>query len=287
MPRTKRQKLIRMIEKYIMIFIGAVLTAVGLELFLVPNQIIDGGIIGISILISHITDIPLAVLIVALNMPFLYLGYKQIGKTFAFSTIFAVMSLAGWVVYFRPIPELTNDLFLAAVFGGIVIGGGVGLIIRYGGSLDGTEIIAIILDKRTGFSVGEVVMVMNLFILANAGFVFSWDKAMYSLVAYFVAFKVIDITIEGLDETKGVIIVSDNPDEIAETLLARLGRGVTVLHGAGGFSGEPKKVLYSVITRLEIAKLKAIIYEKDENAFATVQDVHEVIGGRIKKKAIH
>ncbi len=287
MPRTKRQKLIRMIEKYIMIFIGAVLTAVGLELFLVPNQIIDGGIIGISILISHITDIPLAVLIVALNMPFLYLGYKQIGKTFAFSTIFAVMSLAGWVVYFRPIPELTNDLFLAAVFGGIVIGGGVGLIIRYGGSLDGTEIIAIILDKRTGFSVGEVVMVMNLFILASAGFVFSWDKAMYSLVAYFVAFKVIDITIEGLDETKGVIIVSDNPDEIAETLLARLGRGVTVLHGAGGFSGEPKKVLYSVITRLEIAKLKAIIYEKDENAFATVQDVHEVIGGRIKKKAIH
>ncbi len=287
MPRTKRQIMFRMIEKYVMIFIGSILAAVGLEIFLVPNQIIDGGVIGISILLSHLTKIPLAVLIVVLNLPFLYIGYNQIGKTFALSTVFAVVSLAGWVAYFHPIPELTNDLFLAAVFGGIIVGVGVGLIIRYGGSLDGTEIIAIILDKRTGFSVGEVVMFMNLFILASAGFVFSWDKAMYSLVAYFVAYKVIDITIEGLDETKGVIIVSDNPDEIAETLLARLGRGVTVLHGAGGFTGEPKKVLYSVVTRLEIAKLKSIIYEKDENAFVTVQDVHEVIGGRIKKKAIH
>jgi uncharacterized membrane-anchored protein YitT (DUF2179 family) len=191
------------------------------------------------------------------------------------------------VAYFRPIPELTNDLFLAAVFGGIIVGVGVGLIIRYGGSLDGTEIIAIILDKRSGFSVGEIVMFMNFFILGSAGFVFSWDKAMYSLVAYFVAFKFIDITIEGLDETKGVIIVSDNPDEIAAALLARLGRGVTVLHGAGGFTGEPKKVLYSVVTRLEIAKLKSIVDEKDENAFVTVQDVHEAIGGRVKKKAIH
>ncbi|MDT8903412.1 YitT family protein [Anaeroselena agilis] len=287
MPRTKRQRTLRLVEKGVLIFVGSILTAVGLEIFLVPNQIIDGGIIGLAILLSHLTNTPLAVLIVVLNLPFLYIGYKQIGKTFAISTVFAVVSLAGWVAYFRPVPELTHDLFLAAVFGGITVGVGVGLIIRYGGSLDGTEIIAIILDKRTGFSVGEVVMFINLFILSGAGFVFSWDKAMYSLVAYFVAFKVIDITIEGLDETKGVIIVSDNPDEIAETLLARLGRGVTVLHGAGGFTGEPKKVLYSVVTRLEIAKLKSIIYEKDENAFVTVQDVHEVIGGRVKKKAIH
>lgn len=287
MPRTKRQMILRMVEKYVLIFIGSIFAAIGLEIFLVPNQIIDGGVIGVSILLSHLTNIPLAILIVALNLPFLYIGYNQIGKTFALSTVFAVVSLAGWVAYFKPIPELTNDLFLAAVFGGIIIGVGVGLIIRYGGSLDGTEIIAIILDKRTGFSVGEVVMFINLFILGSAGFVFSWDKAMYSLVAYFIAFKVIDITIEGLDETKGVIIVSDNPDEIAEALLARLGRGVTVLHGAGGFTGEPKKVLYSVVTRLEIAKLKSIVDEKDENAFVTVQDVHEVIGGRVKKKAIH
>ncbi len=287
MPRSKRQMILQMAEKYILIFIGAILAAVGLEIFLVPNQIIDGGVVGVSILLSHITGVPLSVFIVVLNLPFLYIGYNQIGKTFAVSTVFAVLSLAGWVAYFRPIPELTHDLFLAAVFGGIIIGVGVGLIIRYGGSLDGTEIIAIILDKKTGFSVGEIVMFMNLFILGSAGFVFSWDKAMYSLVAYFIAFKVIDITIEGLEESKGVMIVSENPDEIAEALLARLGRGVTVLHGAGGYTGEPKKVLYSVVTRLEIAKLKSIIYEKDEGAFVTIHEVHDVFGGRVKKKSIH
>lgn len=287
MPRSKRQLLIATIKKYLMIFIGTILAAVGLEIFLVPNQIIDGGIIGISILLSYITQIPLSIFIIVLNLPFLYIGYNQIGKTFAISTVFAVVSLAGWVAYFRPIPELTNDLFLAAVFGGIIVGVGVGLVIRYGGSLDGTEIIAIILDKRTGFSVGEIVMFINLFILGSAGFVFSWDKAMYSLVAYFVAFKVIDITIEGLDESKGVMIVSEKPDEIAAALMARLGRGVTVMFGEGGFTGEPKKILYSVITRLEIAKLKAIVYEWDEDAFVTIHEVHEVIGGRVKKKAIH
>ena len=287
MPRSKRRVLAQLVEKYVLIFLGSILAAVGLEVFLVPNQIIDGGVVGISILLSHITGLPLSAFIVILNLPFLYIGYNQIGKTFAISTVFAVVSLAGWVAYFRPIPEMTNDLFLAAIFGGIIIGMGVGLIIRYGGSLDGTEIIAIILDKKTGFSVGEIVMFMNLFILGSAGFVFSWDKAMYSLVAYFVAFKVIDITIEGLEESKGVMIVSENPDEIADALLARLGRGVTVLHGAGGYTGEPKKVLYSVITRLEIAKLKSIIYEKDESAFVTIHEVHDVIGGRVKKKSIH
>lgn len=284
---SKRDRIIRGIKKYVFLFTGSVLAAVGLEIFLVPNQIIDGGIVGISILLSHVTNIPLGAFLVVLNLPFLYIGYNQIGKTFAISTLFAVISLAGWVSFFRPIPGLTNDLFLAAVFGGIIVGLGVGLIIRYGGSLDGTEIIAIILDKRTGFSVGEIVMFMNLFILGSAGFVFSWDKAMYSLVAYFIAFKVIDITIEGLDESKGVMIVSENSEEIADALMARLGRGVTVLHGRGGFTGEPKNVLYSVITRLEIAKLKAIVYEKDESAFVTIQDVHDVIGGRVKKKAIH
>jgi uncharacterized membrane-anchored protein YitT (DUF2179 family) len=270
-----------------MLFIGSILAAVGLEIFLVPNQIIDGGIVGISIMASHLTGISLSWYILLLNIPFLYLGYKQIGKTFAFSTIFSVVSLSYWVSVFLPIPELTHDLFLAAIFGGIIVGLGVGISIRYGGSLDGTEIVAILFDKKTGFSVGEVVMFFNLFILGSAGLVFSWDKAMYSLVAYFIAFKVIDVTIQGLDESKGVMIVSENPDEIAEALMARLGRGVTVLHGEGGYTGDPKKVLYSVITRLEIAKLKAIVDEKDEGAFVTIHEVHDVLGGRVKKKAIH
>ncbi|WP_371364655.1 hypothetical protein SRRS_52830 [Sporomusa rhizae] len=284
---TKGNPIAKQVKKYIMLFIGSVVAATGLEFFLIPNQIIDGGIVGISILMSHITSVSLSMFIVLLNLPFLYLGYMQIGKTFCISTLFSVVSLAYWVSFFHPIPELTHDLFLASTFGGVIVGIGVGLIIRYGGSLDGTEIVAIILDKKSGFSVGEIVMFFNLFILGSAGLVFGWDKAMYSLVAYFVAFKVIDITIEGLDESKGIMIVSDNADEIAEALLARLGRGVTILHGQGGFSQEPKKVLYSVVTRIEIAKLKSIVDDKDPSAFVTIQDVHEVIGGRVKKRAIH
>ena len=276
-----------LLYKYFMLFLGSFLAATGLEEFLVPNQVIDGGVVGISIMLNHLTQIPLGVYLIVLNLPFLYLGYMQIGKTFTISTLFSVVSLAGWVTVLHPIEKVTDDLFLAAIFGGITVGIGVGLIIRYGGSLDGTEIVAIILDKKSGFSVGEIVMFMNLFILGSAGLVFGWDKAMYSLVAYFIAFKMIDVTIEGLDESKGVMIVSDNPDEIAEALMARLGRGVTILHGEGGYSGEPKKVLYSVITRLEIAKFKSIIYEKDENAFVTIHEVHDVLGGRVKKRAIH
>jgi len=284
---TKRNSNLRILKKYILLFIGSIIAAIGLEIFLVPNNIIDGGIVGISIMVSHVTGLPLSLFLVVLNIPFLYLGYAQIGKTFALSTLFSIVSLSYWVSVFHPIPGLTNDLFLAAIFGGIIVGIGVGLIIRYGGSLDGTEIVAILLDKRTSFSVGEIIMFFNLFILTSAGFVFSWDKAMYSLVAYFVAFKVIDTVIEGLDESKAVLIVSDKPEEITETLMARLGRGVTVLHGEGGYTKERKDVLYCVITRLEMAKLKSIVDEVDENAFVTFNDVHEVMGGQFRKKAIH
>lgn len=284
---TKRSSNLRILKKYTLLFIGSIIAAIGLEIFLVPNNIIDGGIVGISIMASHITGLPLSLFLVVLNIPFLYLGYAQIGKTFAISTLFSILSLSYWVSVFHPIPGLTNDLFLAAIFGGIIVGIGVGLIIRYGGSLDGTEIVAILLDKRTSFSVGEIIMFFNLFILTSAGFVFSWDKAMYSLVAYFVAFKVIDTVIEGLDESKAVMIVTDKPDEITETLMARLGRGVTVLHGSGGYTKERKDVLYCVITRLEMAKLKSIVDEIDEGAFVTFNDVHEVMGGQFKKKAIH
>ncbi|HEY5556164.1 YitT family protein [Acetobacterium sp.] len=285
MTRINRVK--REVIRYIFLFIGSIIAAVGLEIFLVPNNIIDGGVIGISIIASYLTGVPLSVYIIVLNLPFLIFGYKQIGKTFVFSSLFAIISLSFWVSVFHPIPGLTNDILLAAVFGGIVLGIGVGLIIRNSGSLDGTEMVAIVFNKRTSFSVGEIVMFFNLFILSSAGLVFGWDRAMYSLLAYFIAFKVIDVTIEGLNEEKAAIIVSDNSYEIAEAILARLGRGVTFLEGKGGFSKEPKTIIYSVITRLEIAKLKAIVYEIDENAFLTINDVFDVMGGKQKKRAIH
>lgn len=284
---TKKNRVKREILRYLFLFIGSIIAAVGLEIFLVPNNIIDGGIIGISIIASYLTGLPLSAFIIALNLPFLIFGYKQIGKTFVLSSLFAILSLSFWLSVFHPIPGLTNDVLLATVFGGIILGIGVGLIIRNSGSLDGTEMVAIVFSKTAAFSVGEIVMFFNLFILSSAGLIFGWDRAMYSLLAYFIAFKVIDITIEGLNEEKAAMIVSDNPYEIADAILARLGRGVTFLDGKGGFSKEEKVVIYSVITRLEIAKLKSIVAEKDEHAFLAISDVFDVMGGKQKKKSIH
>ncbi len=284
---TRNNQIKREIKRYIFLFIGSILAAIGLEIFLIPNNIIDGGVVGISIIASYLTKLPLSIFLFVLNIPFLFLGYKQIGKTFVFSSLFSIISLSVWVSVFHPIPGLTSDVLLASVFGGIILGIGVGIIIRYGGSLDGTEMVAIIINKQTAFSVGEMVMFFNIFILSSAGLVFGWDRAMYSLIAYFIAFKVIDITIEGLDEAKAAFIISEKAEEIAEAITARLGRGVTYIDGKGGFSKNEKKILYSVVTRLEVSKLKSIIYDKDESAFVTINDVSDVMGGKHKKRAIH
>lgn len=268
-------------------FIGAVLMAVGLEIFLVPNQVIDGGIVGISIILSYLTDVKLGLYIFLLNIPFFYIGYKQIGKTFALTTLFGVAVLSITTTLLHPVPELTEDLLLATVFGGIILGIGVGLVIRYGGSLDGTEILAILFNKKLPFSVGEIIMFFNLFILGSAGFVFGWDRALYSLIAYFIAFKTIDIVIQGIDESKSSWIISDQSKEIGEAIMARLGRGVTYLNGEGAYTGDEKKVIFCVITRLEEAKLKSIVEEIDPSAFLAVANIAEVRGGRFKKRDIH
>lgn len=273
--------------RYFMIVLGSIIYTVGLDVFLVPNNIIDGGVVGISLMASSITGLSFSFFVVVVNLPFLYLGYKLIGKRFTIATLFVVVCISVISLFMHNIAPLTIDPFLASIFGGIILGIGVGLIIRNGGSLDGTEIVAIIMDKKSTFSVGEIVMAFNLFILGAAGFVYSWNSAMYSLIAYFIAYKMIDITITGLEESKGVMIITDEPDAIREVLMYRLGRGVTVLFGEGGYSKQPKKVLYSVVTRLEITKLKDIVYEKDENAFITITDVHDVFGGQFGKKTIH
>ena len=283
----RRKTAMDWIKKYLVLIIGSLIYSAGLEIFLVPNNIIDGGIVGISIMASYLTGIPFGVYMLVLNLPFLYLGYKQIGKTFAISTIISIIALSLFSEFLEPVPQITQDYFLAAIFGGIIAGAGVGLVIRQGGSLDGTEITAIILDRKTSFSVGEVVMFFNLFILGAAGFVFGWDKAMYSLVAYFIISKMIDVVLKGLDESYAVMIVSDEYEEIADALMHRLGRGVTYLHGKGAYTGDDKQVLYCVVTRLEVVKLKEIALEKDETAFVTINPVHDIVGGRFKKKSIH
>jgi len=282
--RLSKAKLLR---RTFFLTLGAALMSVGLEIFLVPNNIIDGGIVGISIIASHLTNVPLGAYLLLLNLPFLFLGYKQIGKTFALSTLYAVAIMSVGTTLLHDIPPLTIDPLLAAVFGGIILGVGVGMVIRSGGSLDGTEIVAILLSKKSAFSVGEFVMFINVFILGSAGFVFGWDRAMYSLIAYYIAFKMIDVTIEGFDESKAVWIISDTHEEIGEAIMQRLGRGVTYLNGEGGFTGGAKKVIFCVVTRLEEAKLKSIVEERDPGAFLAVGNIHDVKGGRFKKKDIH
>ena len=252
-----------------------------------PNNIIDGGIVGISIIASFLSNIPLGIFTFMLNIPFLFVGYKQIGKTFVISSLFSITCFSIFISLLHPIPGLTNDILLATAFGGIILGVGVGLILRYGGSLDGTEIIAIILNKGSFLSVGQVIMILNVFVFSFAALVLGWDRALYSMLAYFVAHKTIDIIIEGLDEAKAVMIVSDHGEEIAKAITARLGRGVTFLDGRGGFTEDKKTILYSVVTRLEISKLRSIIYDKDENAFVTINNVSDVMGGTYKKRAIH
>ena len=274
------------VSRILFMIIGSILVAVGLEIFLIPNNIIDGGMTGISIMASYLTKVQLGVFTFLFNLPFVIIGYRQIGKTFAISTIFSVICLSVVVTLLHPVPGITQDVLLATIFGGIIIGVGVGLIIRNGGSLDGTEIVAIILEKRTAFSIGEIVMFFNLFILGTSGFLFGWDRAMYSLIAYFIAFKTIDITVEGLNESKAVIIVSDKNTEISEAIMARLGRGITLLDGKGAYSGTETNVIYVVLSRLEIAKLKNIVHGFDEDALVTITSV-EGTGKKYAKKAIH
>jgi uncharacterized membrane-anchored protein YitT (DUF2179 family) len=267
--------------------VGAILAAVALEVFLVPNNIIDGGITGISIILAHVTGLRLGFFLFVLNFPFLIIGYQQIGKTFALSSFFSIMVLSVTASLLVPVPGITNDPLLAAVFGGIILGAGVGLVIRSGGSSDGTEVVAILINKKTPWSIGQIIMFLNIFILGSAGFFFGWNRAMYSLIAYFIAFKTIDVVATGFEETKSVWIISDQYDEIGEAMLHRLGRGVTYLNGEGAFTGDAKKVVFSVISRLEEAKLKSIVEEIDPDAFLAIAPIAEVRGGRFKKRSIH
>lgn len=271
----------------LMIALGAILMAIGLELFLVPNQILDGGVVGVSIILSHLTSLNLGIFIFFLNIPFFFLGYKQIGKTFALSTLFGITVLSIFTSMLHHVEPVTPDVLLSTVFGGIVLGIGVGLVIRNGGSLDGSEILAILFNKALPFSVGEIIMIINLVIFSIAGFVFTWEQAMYSFIAYFIAFKTIDIVIQGLDESKSIYIFSEYIEDIGDALMDRLGRGVTYLHGEGAYTGDDKKIIFTVITRLEEAKLKSIVEEIDPKAFLAVGNIAEVRGGRFKKKDIH
>lgn len=287
MFRHQKTIMCKIFLRIIMVSLGAIIMALSLELFLVPNHIMDGGIVGISIITSHLLNFPLGIFNFILNLPFIFLGYKQIGKTFALSTGLGITVLSLATLLLHNIHPFTEDTLLATVFGGMILGVGVGIVIRYGGSLDGTEILAILFNRKTPFSVGEIIMLFNVLIFTVAGFVFNWEQTMYSIIAYYIAYKMIDIVIQGLEESKSVYIISEDIDEIGQAIMDRLVRGVTFLHGEGAYTGTDKKVIFTVITRLEESKLKSIVAEIDDNAFLAIGNIAEVKGGRFKKRDIH
>lgn len=282
----KKESKAHLIMRYILLMIGASLAAVAIELFLIPNKIIDGGIIGISLIINYMTDFSFGILVLLINLPFLFAGYKYIGKNFCISSLFAIIMLGIVESNLHHIPALTTEPLLATVFGGLLLGAGVGLVIRNSGALDGTEILGILLSKKIPFSVGEFVMFVNVFVFAWAGFVLQWEQAMYSILTYYIASKALDAVIQGFDDTKAAMVISNEYEEISEALSDRLGRGVTKLKGKGGYLDQEKEVLYVVFTRLEVAKFKSIVQEIDPNAFITIMDTQEAHGGKFKS-AIH
>ena len=283
-PRPEKKRTVfKLLKSLFFITIGAFIAAFALESFLLPNEVIDGGIIGISMIINHLTKWNLGLLIIILNAPFIILALKKMGKMFVFLTAYANIILAVALNIFNHY-KVTNDITLATVFGGIVLGIGVGLILKNEASLDGTEILSLLVSKKFGFSVGEFIMGINVFIYLAAGKVFSWESAMYSILTYFIASKVIDAVMEGLNSSKSVRIISDDAGLIGNALIEKLDISVTYLKGIGVYSGQDKDIIYCVISRLELPKMIEITKEIDSHAFISVVDVHETYGGRFRKR---
>lgn len=263
------------------ITLGALLSAFSIQTFLSPNMILDGGIIGISMIVSKLTNISLSIFTILLNIPLLLIGYKNLGKKFLIKAIYAMLIFSCFLTIFSNVNELTDDILLATIYGGIILGIGVGLVIRSGGCLDGTESVAIIINKKTSFSTGQIIMLFNIFIYLTAGFLFGLDKALYSLLMYFITFKIIDLVSEGLEQAKAAMIITEQGAQIANEIYNKLGRTATIIEGNGLVSGK-KDILYCVLTRMEISQLRTIVNNKDETAFVTITEVSEIIGEHIK-----
>lgn len=264
---------------------GAALAAFALEEFLVPVTILDGGIVGVSMILSQLTPFALGLLTFVLNIPFLLIGAKNMGLRFLVSTGYSMALFSLLLTAFTRLTPATSDPLLAVVFGGVLLGGGVGLVLRGGGCLDGTETVALMVSRKTSLSVGQIVFGINVAIYAAAALLFGWDRALYSLLTYFITFKVIDIVENGMEEAKSVMIITQDGAAMADTIYRQIGRTCTILDGIGLISGE-KAVLYCVVTRLELPAIRRIIHQADQSAFVTVSDVSEIIGNHIKQAPV-
>jgi uncharacterized membrane-anchored protein YitT (DUF2179 family) len=272
------------------ILVGVFSAGFGLKGFLLPNLFIDGGAMGIALLISETTTFSLSVLIVLVNIPFIAMGYWHIGKQFAVKSVFAIIMLA-LTVHLVPYPIITSDKLLIAVFGGFFLGGGIGLAIRGGSVIDGTEVMAIYLSKKTGLTIGDVILIFNVIIFSFGAYVLSIEVALYAMLTYIAAAKTVDFIIEGVEEYTGITIISGNSEGVRHMITEKLGRGVTIYSGKGGYAknGETLKeqdIIYTIVTRLEITKLKTEIDKIDPDAFLFMNSIKDTKGGMIKKRPL-
>lgn len=268
------------------ILLGIFSAGLGLKGFLIPSHFIDGGVTGVSMLVSALSNVHLAILILIINSPFIFIGYRQISKIFALKSAAAILGLALCLAFIQ-YPVATTDKLLAAVFGGFFLGAGIGLSVRGGGVLDGTEIMALLLSKRLGTTIGDIILVLNIIIFSIAAAFLGIEPALYSILTYFSASKTVDFLIHGIEEYNGIIIVSPKSEHIRYSLINDLGRGVTVLKGRGGKTEIEHDILFCVVTRLEIPKVKGIVKEIDEVAFVAIHRISDASGGVMKRQVIH
>lgn len=262
---------------------GAFLAAFAIDVFFIPNQLIDGGTVGVAMILSKIYgNKMLPFFLLLLNLPFVYLGWRSVGKTFLIHLAFANLVFAIWLFviqnYFHW--KFFGETIEVVVVGGVILGIGLGLIIRVGGCLDGTEVLGIIANKKTGITVGQTVLACNILVFALAGIVFKdWHPPLLSFITFIVASRVMDAVIVGLDETKSVLIISRLSDTIAQAIMTEMGLGLTIMYGRGGYSGVDKEILYVICERLQLADLKTLIFREDPSAFVAIENLHEVANG--------
>ena len=278
---------IRALINLTLISLGILSAGMGLKGFLLSSRFIDGGVTGVSMLISDVFELPLSILILVINLPFIIVGYRQMGMRFAIKSALAILGLSVCLAVVK-YPDVTPDKLLTAVFGGFFIGAGIGLAMRGGAVLDGTEIAALLVSKSSHLlRVGDVILILNIFIFAAAAFFLGIESSLYSILTYFAASKTVDFLVYGIEEYHGIIIVSPDSEEIRLAILQDLNRGVTVYRGRGGLSDAEQDILYCVVTRLEISKVKTIAEKIDGAAFIVVHHIADASGGTLKKRALH
>lgn len=281
----------RNIKDLIFISCGVIMASIGLKGFLFPNNFLDGGAMGVSLLLQILTGVDLSILLVVINLPFIILGGRQISLQFAIKSSLAILALA-FLVHFLKLPVITADKLLIAVFGGFFLGAGIGLSIRGGSVIDGTEVLAISISRRSSLTVGDFIAIFNVLLFGLAALVVSLETAMYSMLTYIAASKTVDFIINGIEEYIGIMMVSDEAETIKETIITKLGRGITVFKSDSGYGKKgnalpDKNILFCVVTRLEVTKVLLEIEKIDPTAFVIQYPIKDTKGGMIKKRPLH